>query len=158
MKKIRVGILIAALWIPLMLGAISAALTMDEMKAYAEIIKPPLSPPTIVFPIAWTILYIMMGLASYFILVAEDEEKGRFTALGFYMAQLVMNFMWSIVFFNWKFYLFAFFWLIVMWILVIVTTVKFSRFSRCAAWLMIPYIVWLVFAAYLNMGVYLLNR
>ena len=78
-------------------------------------------------------------------------------ALLFYMLQLILNFFWSIIFFNWEAYLFAFIWLIVLLALIIVTTVKFYRISRPAAYLMIPYILWVAFAGYLNLGIYLLN-
>lgn len=158
MRKINVVALIVALFIPLAVGGISAALSAKGMTTYGSMNKPPLSPPAWLFPVAWTILYLMMGLASYFVFVAESDSRSKWAALAVYCVQLLMNFMWSIVFFSWGQYLFAFVWLIIMWALVILCTVLYQRVDRLAACLMIPYIVWLTFAAYLNMGAYILNR
>lgn len=158
MRKINIGALIVALIIPLLVGGISAVLSGKGMAAYGSMSKPPLSPPAWLFPIAWTILYLMMGLASYFIFVSEDSSGSKMSALIIYCVQLVMNFMWSLIFFNWEHYMFAFIWLIVMWGLVILCAILFREISRLASYLMIPYILWLTFAAYLNMGAYLLNQ
>lgn len=156
--KINIGALIVALFAPLAVGGISAALSAKGMTTYGSMSKPPLAPPAWLFPIAWTILYLMMGLASYFIFVAESSFRSKGMALIIYGVQLFMNFMWSIVFFNWGYYLFAFVWLIIMWGLVIFCAILFLKINHTAAYLMIPYILWLTFAAYLNMGAYILNR
>lgn len=158
MRKVSIGALIAALIIPLAIGGVSAALSYKGMAAYGSMNKPPLSPPAWVFPVAWTILYLMMGLASYFVFVSESSSRSKGIALTLYVVQLAMNFMWSIVFFNWGYYLFAFVWLIIMWGLVIFCTAQFREISRLAVGLMIPYILWLTFAAYLNLGTYILNK
>lgn len=158
MKKVRVGKLIVSILVPLAVGIISTALTWEGMKAYREMNKPPLAPAAWVFPIAWTILYIMMGIASYLIIVAEDDSKLKCSAFAIYITQLAMNFAWSLIFFNSKVLLFAFVWLLIMWLLVIIDTFKFYKICKLAAYTMIPYIVWLTFAAYLNLGAYLLNR
>ncbi len=149
--------LIIALLIPLLVGAISAALSSDGMAIYGAMKKPPLSPPSWVFSVAWTILYIMMGAASYLILISETSLASRATALILYCIQLTMNFLWSIIFFNWSAYLTSFIWLIVMWLLVIVCAVRFYSINRLATILFIPYILWLTFAAYLNLGTYFLS-
>ncbi len=141
--------------VPLIVGGISALLTMGSMESFGTLNKPPLSPPAWLFPVVWTILYIMMGIASY--LVAESENSGG-KALLYYGAQLIFNFFWSIIFFNFEAYLFAFIWLIILWILVAITTVLFYRSSKAAGILMIPYLLWLTFAAYLNLAIYILNR
>lgn len=155
MKKSNIGILIAALLIPLMTGMLSAKLTSDGMTAYGTMNKPPLSPPAWVFPVAWTILYLMMGLASYYI--AVSHAKSKYTALVLYALQLCLNFMWSIIFFNWENYLLAFFCLIGMLCIVILCAIRFFVISKIASGLLLPYIVWLMFAAYLNMGAYILK-
>ena len=157
MKKISILTLLIALFIPLVIGGISAALSSQGMATYGSMSKPPLSPPAWVFSVAWTILYIMMGLASYFIIVSEADNRDKAMALIIYGIQLAMNFMWSIMFFNWGYYLFAFMWLMIMWCIVILCAVRFYSIIRVATYLFIPYIMWLTFAAYLNMGAYILS-
>lgn len=157
MKKMSVAVLLISVLLPLLIGGISAAISSQGMAEYRNMIKPPLSPPAWVFSVAWTVLYIMMGLASYFILTADTELRNKAMSLTFYMIQLVMNFMWSIIFFNWHNYMLAFIWLIIMWIVVICCAVRFFSISRVAAFLLIPYILWLTFAAYLNLSTYMLN-
>jgi len=157
MRKINIGALVIALLIPLLVGAISAALSAKGMTTYGTMSKPPLSPPAWLFPVAWTILYIMMGLASYFVYTAEFSWGNKTLALLVYCIQLAMNFMWSIIFFNWNAYLGAFVWLIIMWCMVIFCAVRFFSISRTATYLFIPYILWLTFAAYLNFGTYIIN-
>ncbi len=156
MRKISKGRFIFALMLPLIIGIISAALSSQGMMMYGSMDKPPLSPPAWVFSVAWTILYLMMGAASYLILVSGADIRSRKTAMILYVIQLFMNFMWSILFFNWQLYLFALIWLLIMWGIVIICALKFKRISRTAAWLMVPYILWLTFAAYLNLGAYIL--
>ena len=158
MKKIRIGTLIGTIALPLLVGILSSSLSSKGMLAYKDMNKPPLSPPSWLFPIAWTILYIMMGLATYFIVVSNTNDYVKMTPLRLYGIQLIMNFMWSIIFFNWDMYLFAFIWLIVMWALVIVCAIQFFFIDKTAAYLLIPYILWLTFAAYLNLGTYVLNQ
>ena len=150
--------LIICILLPLVVGAVSGFLTRNGMKDFMQIAQPALTPPPWVFPIVWTILYIMMGIASYNVLVAEADSKSKATALSLYGAQLFFNFWWSIVYFNLKNYLFAFIWLIAMWLLIIATTLEFRKISKKAALMMIPYLLWTTFAAYLNYGVYVLNR
>lgn len=156
MKKIFA--LIIAIAIPLIVGGVSAGLTSKGMEIYGGMNKPPLSPPAWLFPVAWTILYIMMGIASYLVYASTSEQGNKVFALGLYAMQLVMNFMWSIIFFSWGTYLLAFVWLIIMWIIVIICAIGFGRIESAAGYLMVPYILWLTFAAYLNMGAYILNR
>lgn len=155
MKKISIGTMILSLLIPLLVGGISAALSAKGMATYGEMRKPPLSPPAWTFSVAWTLLYVMMGLASYFVITSDSGNKK--IAIVIYLMQLAMNFMWSIIFFRWGAYLPAFIWLFVMWCLVILCIARFYSINRLAACLLIPYIVWLSFAAYLNMGAYVLS-
>ena len=157
MKKIHLGTLILCLAIPVLTGILSATITSSAMKAYASMNKPPLSPPAIVFPIAWTILYLMMGLALYLIVITPSDKNLKGTAVLLFTIQLIMNFMWSIIFFKWGQYLAAFIWLIIMLCILIICAFRFYDINRSSAYLLIPYIVWLIFASYLNMGSFILN-
>lgn len=148
--------LIKCIVLPLAVGALSGFLCRNGMKAFMSMPQPPLSPPSWLFPIVWTILYVLMGIASYYILASESKERGR--ALALYGIQLAFNFFWSIIFFNVKNYLFAFGWLMAMWLLIIMTAVSFYMIKKKAGCLLIPYIAWTTFAAYLNYGVYLLQN
>lgn len=154
--KIQWKKLIACVAIPLVVGGISALLTYKSMQSFEALNKPPLSPPGWLFPVVWSILFVLMGIASYLVLVSKDTSSTR-TALIFYGVQLFFNFLWSIIFFNFRLYLFAFVWLVALWLLIFTTTWKFYKISKKAAYLMLPYILWVTFAGYLNFGIYLLN-
>ena len=148
---------IVAIAIPLVVGITAAALTRDNMDIYQTLTTPPLAPPAILFPIVWTILYTLMGIASYLVLSSGKNQDDITTALIVYLLQLSINFFWPIFFFNLEWYLFAFFWLILLWVLIRKTIQLFYPLSKTAAYLMIPYLVWVTFAGYLNFGIYLLN-
>lgn len=147
--------LIICIAIPLAVGVLSALLTRGGMQTFAELEKPALSPPGWLFPVVWTILYVLMGIASYLVVTSK---KPNGAALITYGLQLVFNFFWSIIFFNMQAYLFAFFWLVILWFLILKTTVKFFKIDETAGILMIPYLLWVTFAGYLNLSIYLLNR
>lgn len=149
--------LAGAVALPLAVGGLSALLTKDSMVVFEYVSKPPLAPPQWLFPVAWTVLYILMGLASYFVCVSRRPKLQRKKALSLYIVQLAFNFLWSIIFFNIEQYLFAFIWLCLMWLLILAATISFFGADKRAGWLMIPYILWVSFAAYLNWGVYALN-
>lgn len=149
--------LLIAVAIPLVTGIISSVLTSDAMRIYGEFHKPAAAPPSWLFPIAWTVLYIMMGTASYLVFSSKADPIIKRTGLSLYFAQLVLNFVWSMLFFSAQMYLLAFFELIAMWLLVIVCTIFFFKSSRAAGYMMLPYIAWTTFAAYLNLSVYLLS-
>ena len=154
--KIKWKQLALSLAIPLLVGGVSAFLTKDSMEKFSNLNQPPLSPPGWLFPIVWTILFILMGIASYIVSLSHrDTEKKK--ALFIYGLQLAVNFFWSIIFFNLGRYLLAFIWLLLLLVLIIITTLDFKKFSKTAAYLMIPYILWVIFAGYLNFGVYILN-
>ena len=127
------------------------------MAVFRALEKPPLAPPGWLFPVVWTILFLLMGFASYLVYAAGRGTQSGRTALWFYAVQLLFNFFWSIFFFNCGAYLFSFFWLLALWVLVFTTAVLFFRISHPAGWLLAPYLVWITFAGYLNFGVYLLN-
>ena len=149
---------IIAAAIPILVGVFAGILTKDGMMAFAGMNKPPLTPPSWVFPVVWTILYAMMGIASYLVTVSGKDSLLVDEALLFYGFQLVFNFFWTIVFFGFEKYFAAFLVLAALWLLIFHTIRLFWPISRVAATLMIPYLVWVSFAGYLNLGVWLLNR
>ena len=138
-------------------GALSGLLTRDGTKLYAAtILKPPLSPPAIVFPIVWTILYALMGIGAARIYLTPASGV-RTRGLRLFLIQLAFNFFWSIIFFNFQAFGLAFIWLIILWALILMMTFTFGKADRLAALLQIPYLIWVFFAGYLNLGVWLLN-
>lgn len=152
--KIQWKKLIFCIALPLGVGGLSAFLTRGGMEIFESLNKPSLSPPGWLFPVVWTILYILMGIASY--LVITSGKPGR-SALTVYGIQLIFNFFWSIFFFNFEAYLFSFIWLIILWIFILATLILFFKISEPAGYLLIPYLFWVAFAGYLNYYIYLLN-
>ena len=149
-----------AFWILLTgaVGALSGWLTRKGTKIFNEtILQPPLSPPAIVFPIVWGILYTMMGISAARIYMAHPSQS-RSKGLNLYIIQLAVNFLWSIIFFNFQAFGFAFLWLLLLWALVLWMILVFQNVDSLAAKLQIPYLIWLAFAAYLNLGVWYMNR
>ncbi|MCI8404082.1 MAG: tryptophan-rich sensory protein [Clostridia bacterium] len=145
--------------IALGVGALSSLLTKGNMNLYDYIVKPPLSPPMIVFPIVWSILFILMGISSAMVFVnRENNKEAARSALLTYAFQLAVNFFWSIIFFNMKAYLFAFIWILLLLALILIMIIQFRKVSKTAAYLQIPYLLWVIFAAYLTFMVYFLNR
>ena len=139
-------------------GALSGWLTREGTKIFGETVaQPPLSPPMLVFPIVWGILYALMGISAARIYMAPASAE-RSRGLNLYIAQLVVNFFWSLIFFNAQAYGFAFIWLLLLWALVLWMILTFRKVDPLAAWLQLPYLLWLTFAAYLNLGVWYLNR
>lgn len=139
-------------------GGLSGWLTRDSMQVYSEtILQPPLSPPGWVFPVVWTVLFALMGIGAARIYLAPPS-KARSLGLNLFIAQLAVNFFWSPIFFNAQAYGFAFFWLLLLWALVLWMILVFRKTDPPAAKLQIPYLIWLTFAAYLNLGVWYLNR
>ena len=126
------------------------------MDTFEKLKQPPLTPPGWVFPVVWTGLFVLMGTASYLVAISPKTEK-RKRALILYGVQLAVNFLWPVFFFNAGWYLFAFAWLVLLWYLVYLCTKGFADISRKAGYLMIPYLVWLTFAGYLNFFIFLLN-
>ena len=154
--KIQWKKLLLCIAVPLLVGGLSALLTRNSMQSFSALNQPPLSPPGWLFPVVWSILFILMGIASYLVLQAPKTEYTR-TALIVYGIQLFFNFFWSIFFFNLKAYLFAFVWLIALWLLIFMTLTLFRRITKPAGYLLIPYLLWVTFAGYLNFMIYLLN-
>lgn len=139
-------------------GILGAIFTRDAMKKYKELVHPSFSPPGWVFPVVWSILFLLMGIASYMVYVKgfrNPEVKG---ALGFYAVQLVFNFFWTIIYFRLGLRGFAFLWILILLALVVITALKFYKIEKAAGYLMIPYILWVSFASVLNFAIWQLNK
>jgi tryptophan-rich sensory protein len=155
--KSKIKSLIIALLIPQIVGGLAAILSGSAMKAqYAVLAQPPGAPPAFAFAIIWPTLYLLMGIASW--LVWQQNTPESSSALKLYAVQLFVNFCWPIAFFNLQWRLFAFFWLLALIVLILITLQKFKKIRPAAGWLLLPYLLWSVYAAYLNLGLYLLNR
>ncbi|MBQ8301531.1 MAG: tryptophan-rich sensory protein [Clostridia bacterium] len=155
-KKIKPYVI--AIAIALAVGGLSALFTKNNMDVYERINRPMLAPPMIVFPIVWSVLFILMGIGSAIVYLNRYKDfDTASSALKIYAFQLVVNFFWSIIFFNLQAYLFAFIWLIVLWILILLMIIQFYKISPLAAYLQIPYLLWVTFAGYLTFMIYLLN-
>ena len=154
----KVKIYSISIFIALAVGGLSALLSSGSMNLYENIKVPPLAPPSILFPIVWSVLYILMGISAALVFMDEassDSEKQ--TALYLYAASLFFNFAWSIIFFNMQAFLLSFLWLIVLFVLIIQTIKAYLPISPLAAYLQIPYAVWVCFAGYLNFAIWVLN-
>lgn len=139
-------------------GALAAFLTRNNMNIYDSINKPSLAPNPIIFPIVWTILYTLMGISSA--LICQQRKKHpelAADALLSYIIQLFLNFTWSLIFFNLQNYLFAFIWIVILWIIIFIMIIRFYKISPLAAYLQIPYLIWVTFAGYLNLTIFLIN-
>ena len=149
-----------AFWILLTegVGLLAGILTRDATQLYGETVaKPPLSPPALLFPIVWTILYAGMGIGAARVALSPPS-CARTDSLRVYLAQLFFNFGWSILFFNYQAFGAAFFWLIALWGLILWMILSFLKADRPAALLQIPYLLWVTFAGYLNYGVWMMNK
>ena len=156
--KINKKLLIICLVIPLAVGGIAALLTGGGMDTFETLNQPPLSPPGWLFPVVWTILYILMGIASYLVLTSGKSQESIRRALVLYGIQLAFNFLWPIFFFSLSAYLFAFIWLLALLYLIIRTFICYKKLSPLSAYLQIPYALWVAFAGYLNFAIWWLNR
>lgn len=152
-KQYALGILLTQ-----SIGALSGWLSRDGMQIFStSISQPPRSPPAFLFPIVWGVLYALMGIGAVRIYLSPQSTE-RSMALNVYITQLIVNFFWSLIFFNAQAYLFAFFWLLILLFLVLWMILLFHKVDPLSAKLQIPYLLWLSFAAYLNLGVWYLNR
>ncbi len=152
MKNLKT--LIISIMIPILVGLIGSLLGNSSM-GFDIINKPSFNPPAVVFPIVWTILYILMGISSYLVYVSNSKNKNN--ALRVYAAGLVFNMLWTFFFFNLKWYFFSFLWIIVLIVLVAVMIYRFVKISKLAGYLQIPYLIWLIFASILNFSIFMLN-
>ncbi len=140
-----------------LVGAVSALISGSFTPLYSEIRNPPLSPPSWLFPVVWTVLYAVMGFSAYLIYRDEDSGSDRSRALGFYVIQLAVNFSWSIIFFRFRIFPLAAFVALLLAVLVAGMILAFRKVNRIAAYINIPYLLWMTFATYLAFGVWFLN-
>lgn len=156
MKNKRLQFLFC-LALPLAVGG-TAAWVSGGFQLYDKLILPPLSPPGWVFPVVWTTLYLLMGYASYLIRTSGMNQEVIYPAWGAYLVQLFFHFLWPVVFFGLARFAAAFLVLVLLWIAIFITIRRFSPISPLAGKLLIPYLIWVSFAGYLNAGVWLLNQ
>lgn len=157
--KMKVFPLIILTLAPLIGGAIIGYLTKDYTKAvFSTIQKPAFSPPAILFPIVWTILYLLMGFSLYRIYMHREVGENIGAAFFFFIIQLLLNYLWPLIFFSLRLYGLAFIELVILFIFVVITFVKFYRIDKLAGVLLIPYIIWLIFAGVLNFFLWMLNE
>ena len=139
------------------IGLLAGVLTREATALYSRMtVKPPLSPPAWIFPVVWTVLYALMGISAARVSL-KQESRARSRGLNIFVAQLIVNFFWSLIFFNARAYGFALVWLMLLWTLIVWMIYAFGKVDRRAALLQIPYLLWVTFAAYLNYGVWKLN-
>lgn len=141
--------------INLVVSGLVGWVTSGAMSEYESVQKSSLTPPSFVFPIVWTILYVLMGISAA--MIYQSNSPGRARALRIYAIQLLVNFIWSFLFFNLQMYGLAFFWLLFLWVLIIAMIISFRPINRTAALLQIPYLIWVTFAGYLAFAVWRLN-
>ena len=160
----RVLSFILSIALALAVGGLSAFLTRDSMNIYEEIATPPPAIPSIVFPIVWGVLFVLMGISAALIYNTDTStlesvtRRDREYALSIYLLSLAVNFVWSIIFFNFRAYLAAFIWLLFLLYLVVRTILLYRKINPAAAYLQIPYAAWVSFAGYLTFGIWLLNK
>ena len=144
--------------IALGIGTLSALFTVKDMNLYSEIVTPPLAPPAILFPIVWTALYTLMGISAAMIYGKRaDFPKESQDALFTYAGSLIINFAWSIIFFKMRAFLLAFVWLVLLLGFILKTIIQYKRIYPLAAYLQIPYLIWVTFAGYLTLAIFILN-
>ncbi len=152
--NIKIKPLLISIGLALLAGIVSCLLG-NSSSGYEELIRPSFAPDGIVFPIVWIILYILMGISAYFIYCQQSCKSKN--ALIFYFVQLIVNSLWTFFFFGLQMYLFGFWWIILLIVLVSITMFLFYKIKPFSAYLLIPYLIWLIFAAVLNYNIYLLN-
>lgn len=158
-ERIRIIPLIISIGIPLFIGGITSALIPNMNVVYGQLVKPSFSPPTMVFPITWTILYILMGIASYKVYVLKYDNIDVSSALFVYGIQLLLNCLWTFIFFEFRLYGLAFLELVLLTLFVILTIKRFyQKAGKKVALLLIPYLIWIIYAGVLNFFIWMLNE
>ena len=157
--NVKIIPLILNILIPLLGGFIVSYINRNAMSVYNTTVKKPFfTPPSIVFIIVWTVLYILMGIAAYRIYIKNRDNNDDNGAYFFYLVQLILNFMWSFIFFTFRLYGLSFIWIIILFIFVVITFIKFIKIDKIAGFLLVPYMLWLVFAGILNFFVWVFNE
>jgi tryptophan-rich sensory protein len=157
-NKFNIGDLIISILITLGGGLVIGFITSSASKQYGNINKPMFSPPSWVFPIVWTILYILIGIAAYRIYQLKKQGKNTKNALVYYSIQLILNFLWPIIFFKLQLYGVAYIELLILLIFIVITTIKFFKVDKIAGFIMLPYILWSLYTSILNLFVWILNE
>ena len=157
MKKIKITDLLIFIVGTELVGVLSGIIAGNSFSFYKEIVRPPFSPPGWIFPIVWIILYALMGISAYFIYTSKATVRQKNFALAVYAIQLVVNFLWSIVFFRLEMVGLSVIIILLLLLLIVVMICVFYRIRPVAAYLNIPYLLWTAFASYLNIGVLILN-
>lgn len=158
-KKIRFIPLVVSIGIPLLIGRITSLLIPNISSIYGDLVKPNFAPPPVVFPIAWTILYILMGIASYKVYVLKYDNIDVSAALFVYAIQLLLNFLWTVIFFGFRLYGLAFLELVLLILFVMLTIKRFyKKAGKKSALLLIPYLIWIIYAGLLNFFIWMLNE
>ncbi len=147
--------LILSVLVPLAVGGFATLINFDEIRSFQEVEQPASVPPSIVFSVVWTILYALMGFSFYLVYKSDRQNKGL--AYSFYSLQLVVNFLWTYIFFSLKDYLMAFYVIILLLVLIAGMIVSFYSVNKKSAYLQIPYFIWVCFATYLNYQIFILN-
>ncbi len=157
--KEKIKVFAVSIFISLAVGGLSAFFTRNSMGLYNDIVRPSLSPPSWLFPVVWTVLFILMGISAAIIYLNKTAPKSQInSALFTYGLSLIVNFFWSIIFFNLRAFLFASVWILLLLYLIIRTIIKYYKIDKAAAFLQIPYLVWVSFATYLTFAIWYLNR
>ena len=150
-QNIKLKPLFISLFLSLGTGALASLFTADSREQYATLYKPPFAPPGWLFPVVWTILFILMGVAAYLVYISDSPQKTD--ALKLYLVHLFVNFGWSIIFFRWNAYFLAFTWLLLLIYLVYMVAKEFFEINKIAGILLIPYLIWLIYAGYINLSI-----
>ena len=151
--KINLKKLLIYIIITFLIGSFFA-LFINNMNLYNNLNKP-INIPGIVFPIVWSILYLLMGISVY--IISESNDSNKKQAIKTYFVQLIVNSLWTLIFFGFKLYILSFIWILLLTVLVVIMIIKFYKINKLAGLINIPYLLWLLFASYLNLGIILLN-
>ncbi len=156
MRKVNWFQLFAIVFITELVGVLGSLLSGNTGQIYTSFMKPPLSPPGWLFGVIWPVLYLLMGIAAY-IIYQTPQTPERKKAITLYWVQLFVNFLWPIIFFRFEWYWISVVVILLLDVLVLITTIWFYKINKVGGYLMIPYLLWIFFATYLNIGIALLN-
>lgn len=158
MKLEGVHKLVISIVVSLCAGGIGSLFTFSKIPTwYAALQKPAFTPPDWLFAPAWTVLYVLMGIAAFYVWRVGSDKREVRVALVTFLIQLIFNALWSVVFFGMENLFFGAVMIVALWIIILFTIIRFYKISQTAAWLLIPYILWVTFASALNIAVWLLN-
>lgn len=148
--------LVTSLLIPLLVGGLATVINFDGIKQFQEVTKPEITPPPWVFSVVWTVLYALMGISFY--LIYKSDKGNKMSAYSFYAAQLFLNSIWTFIFFSLNNYMLSLFVIVALLFLIAGMIITFYPINKKAAYLQIPYFLWMCFATYLNWQIYILNQ